>query len=167
MNAYSRPNCAFLSGTCRRGFTLVEIMIVVAIIGVLAVMAIPSFMKSRRTARVNAVANDLRVFGDALNMYAMEHGGFPDDAHISPPFPAGSGVDEYIKVSKWSATTPLGGNYNWEGPDSYPYAGIAIFGSTAPADRWVELDELIDDGDIITGSFRQTPNGRYTYVIEE
>lgn len=142
-------------------------MIVVAIIGVLAMMALPSFMRARRTARVNAVANDFRVFAQALNMYAMNNGDFPGDAHLSPPFPAGSGVDEYIDYAKWSATTPLGGNYNWEGPDHYPYAAIAILNSSAPADRFVELDELIDDGDIVTGSFRQTPNGRYTYILEE
>jgi len=44
----------------KQGFTLVEIMIVVAIIGLLAAIAIPSFVKSRNTARTNACINNLR-----------------------------------------------------------------------------------------------------------
>ena len=152
---------------CRNGFTLLEIMIVVAIIGLLGIMAIPSFMKARRTSRINVVANDIRIFGDALNIYALQNNGWPDDAHLNPPFPAGSGVEDYLDVNKWVARTPLGGRYNWEGPDSYPYAGFALYQFTAPSAQIVALDELIDDGDIITGSFRRTPNGRYTWILEE
>ena len=63
--------------------------------------------------------------------------------------------------------TPFGGNYNWEGPDYYPYAGIAFFASTAPASVMVMLDQKIDDGDLSQGRFRITPNNRYTYIIDE
>ena len=49
----------------RKGFTLVEIMIVVAIIGMLAAIAIPSFMKSRSEARKSTCVNNLRLIDHA------------------------------------------------------------------------------------------------------
>jgi prepilin-type N-terminal cleavage/methylation domain-containing protein len=55
----------------KQGFTLVEIMIVVAIIGLLAAIAIPSFVKSRNTARKNACINNLRQIDSAKEQASM------------------------------------------------------------------------------------------------
>ncbi len=56
----------------KAGFTLVEIMIVVAIIGLLAAIAIPNFVKARQTAQKNACINNLRQIDSAKEQYAME-----------------------------------------------------------------------------------------------
>jgi len=56
------------------GFTLVEIMIVVAIIGLLAAVAIPNFIKARATSQQNACINNLRQIDGAINEWALETG---------------------------------------------------------------------------------------------
>ena len=57
-----------------KGFTLVEIMIVVVIIGLLAAMAIPAFQKVRRSSTKSTMANDIKQLAGAANQYFMEFG---------------------------------------------------------------------------------------------
>ncbi|MDA0990760.1 MAG: type II secretion system protein [Verrucomicrobia bacterium] len=98
-------------GQAQRGFTLVEIMIVVAIISLVTAIALPSFAKARNQSMVNTMANDIRVVFDAFNMYAMENGSFPAD--VPGEWVEGEdtpvAVAEYLDGAKWEQGPILGG----------------------------------------------------------
>jgi prepilin-type N-terminal cleavage/methylation domain-containing protein len=56
----------------RGGFTLVEIMIVVAIIALLAAIAVPGFLRARKRSQASRILNDLRLIDSAVDQYAIE-----------------------------------------------------------------------------------------------
>lgn len=57
----------------RRGFTLVEIMVVIAIIALLAAVAVPSYLRSRKRTQASRVLEDLRLLDHALDRWALEN----------------------------------------------------------------------------------------------
>ena len=58
----------------RKGFTLVEIMIVVAIIALLAAIAVPGFLRARKRSQASKILNDLRMIDSAVDQYSIETG---------------------------------------------------------------------------------------------
>jgi len=85
----------------KSAFTLVEIMIVVAIIGLLAAIAIPNFVKARNTAQSNACINNMRQIDSAIQQWALEAGKKNTDA------PDPNEIAKYIKGNKLP-TCPAG-----------------------------------------------------------
>ncbi len=92
----------------KAGFTLVEIMIVVAIIGLLAAIAIPNFVKARATSQANACINNMRQIDAAVQQWALEQG---KTSGTQPSFP--SDLTPYIKLNANSSVPgcPAGGSY--------------------------------------------------------
>lgn len=78
----------------RSGFTLVEIMIVVAIIGLLAAIAVPSFIRARQRSQATTVLNEARQMDGAKDQWALENNktgtATPSFADLTPYLKAGS-----------------------------------------------------------------------------
>lgn len=143
-------------------------MIVIAVVGILAAVAIPNFLAYRSRGLVARTASDLNTIARGFHLFALDNPGapnegYPSDTHRVLPV----GVDGYVSSDLFAGGTPLGGYYNWEGPDNYPYAGVAIESPTASEDSLLKLDDLLDDGNFGSGQFQKTPNGRYTLIIWE
>ena len=139
-------------------------MIVVVIIGLLATMAIPAFKRVIRRQQNSQVVNDLRVFSQAFETYSTMNGKWP--ANVGPGvIPAGMGVG-WLKKGVWQAKTPIGGQWNWDYNNVGITAGISISSYTCTNSQLLEIDKLIDDGDLTTGAFQRTGGSRVTMILE-
>ena len=88
----------------KAAFTLVEIMIVVAIIGLLAALAIPGFVKARKQSQGRRIINDARQMDAAVDQWALENGKKDGDSVDT------TGAATYLKTA-WNVNDLLGNAY--------------------------------------------------------
>ncbi len=151
------------SATRAAGFTLVEIMIVVIIIGVLAALAIPALAKIRQKSQNARFVSDVRTFVQAFETYSMQNGAWPPNAGTGV-VPTGMSSADFNR-SAWSTPkNSVGGRWNWDRNVNVT-AGISTTNVTADDTQMTEIDRMIDDGDLTTGHFQKF-SGRFTYILE-
>jgi prepilin-type N-terminal cleavage/methylation domain-containing protein len=112
----------FVTARRRLAFTLVEIMIVVAIIGLLAAIAIPNFARARARSQANACINNLRKIDDADSQFAIEAHKNTGD-HVS----LNLDLKPYIKATSANKLPPCpaGGNYGIENVGDTPTCSLS------------------------------------------
>src|SRR6476620_12128922 len=120
--------------TRRAGFTLVEIMIVVAIITLLAALAIPGFLRARKRAQASRVKDDLRLIEAAVDQYAIETQRQPGAIVSIADWTA------YLKKETQLCTTGrdvLGQDYGTQTVDQIPIV---------PPETYAQLADVADNG---------------------
>ncbi len=120
----------------RAGFTLVEIMIVVAIIALLAAIAVPGFLRARKRSQASKIINDLRLIDGAVDQYAIENS-------KSSGFSVGTADwTNYLKKDTQLYSTGadlLGNSFGEQGVDSVPkvpQASYDALSDVADASFW-------------------------------
>jgi len=118
----------------RGGFTLVEIMIVVAIIALLAAIAVPGFLRARKRAQASKILNDLRLIDAAVDQYAIE------TSKTTGATVAVTDWTNYLKKDTTLYSTGkdmFGDAYGSQTVDSLP---------KVPASAWTSLSDVADAG---------------------
>ena len=141
----------------RSGFTLVETMIVVVIIGLLAAIAIPAFLRTRERSTASRIINDFCQFEAAFQRYAMENGQMPP-AGAAGVIPAG--MAGYLPES-FTLPSPMGGSDQWSGPS----ANGVLRNSNATDAIMLIVDTALDDGNLSPGEFRSVAGVGYGYHL--
>ncbi len=144
----------------RPGFTLTEILIVVAIMGILGAILVPRFNNSTDGARVNGVVKNFRAFETAIDVYGVKSNGSMPSSNSELQ----TAIEEYLPPGSTSETPSIGGSYGFHSFSSTDSAAIAIWGSTYP-NLLVEIDSMLDDGNLDTGRVRGGPNDGIVYFV--
>jgi len=154
----------------RSGFTLVEILVVVVILGILAAIVIPQFAFAGEAAKQTIFISNLRSFAQAAAVYRHENNAYPLDGS-SGEVPAG--FEDYVDTDKFERATPIGGVWDLETRDVGGFrsaVGVHFDGTGETRDDayMTEIDRAYDDGDLAAGGFREiADNLRYYHLVDQ
>ena len=100
-------------------------------------------------------------------MYAMENGGMPGEMEGPHFVPVDTGINSYLDPAAFTNSAIISGSYDWDGPPPHAYYGISMRPSQVSTTICQRLDQLMDDGNTLTGQMLWMYGGsRYVYVVE-
>lgn len=120
-----------------RGFTLVEIMIVVAIIALVAAVAIPGYLRARKRSYASHVLNDLRLISAAVDQYAIENYLKGDDRVEVAAWTSLLKPDSFLAKTGASAIYGEYGAQTVDWPPAVPPSAYMDLSDVAPAEFWM------------------------------
>lgn len=120
------------SGRPRRGLTLVELVVAVAIIAILAALAVPQYLNAQTRAKVAAAAGNIRSLTGAMEAYGVDHGAYPAPGTGDPSDPFGVVAHSALA----SLTTPVA--YISSAAMADPFGDIKVQGSIGITDMFGE-----------------------------
>ncbi len=132
-----------------KGFTLVEIMIAVVIIGLLAAIAVPSFRKIQLNASSARIMNDLRVFSGNFQQFNLAYGYWPE-SQVAGVLP--DEMEGYISRDSFELRNAIHCYWKWEVFDAVVGIGMTPPATALPILQMV--DDRFDDGSLATGRLR-------------
>jgi type II secretion system protein G len=137
-----------MSGSEERGFTLIEMMIVVAIISILVGILVPNFMRARAQAQTAACEANLKEIATALEEYQTDHEAYPDVTSATDVTNTETNIGQYIRQTPIDPVAPSGfyqyqvSNYNAGNasytiicPGSHDPATLTQVGGTSTAEH--------------------------------
>lgn len=153
-------------GNKQIGFTLVELIITAGIIALLASIAVPGFLYAQKTAKITAVANELRVLSQAFELYLVENGKLPQTSAGAGVVPHGMG--SYMpKKTTWTSYSELKQYWYWVKAPLGDYNGwIILFSGDTSAEDLHRLDVKMDDGNSRTGAMRIVSGSTVTFGVK-
>lgn len=166
----------------QKGFTIVELITVIVVIGILASLTIVSYSKSEDTARAGAIANGLKTVAEAFRVWAIKENRTTwwDDNTITsqaghppvslviqetnlkyylPSVPSVQGLDSASWVYDNDGDTYDGCSATSSGVNIY----LVNFGNQAVAQK---VDDQLDDGNLSCGKVRYDSSGRLLYSLD-
>jgi len=152
--------------TDKRGFTLVEIMIVVVIVGLLNFLAIPAINQVRYKATSTRIANDYRVFRIAFETYHFEQAEWPRSAAFGE---IPRGMEDYLREAVWGERFQGARGWRWirQGGRNNRRCFIQLrYRGRDTRTMMAQVDAILDDGDLSSGTFIRSGNN-YRYILKD
>lgn len=142
----------------KQGFSVLELSVVVTIIGILSALAVPGFTNIKNVTQSTTMANDLRLFVNAIEIFTTRSGEYPNTINKNN---IPDEVEEEIpKV--W-----IYGDYNWKYINNGKNVRMKLSNLDFSTEQIYQIDNILDDGNIAFGNIIRNKKGDLIFYFEK